>query len=144
LKKIRAEWRASAVRDFDEAREIELRRIDYVHAEAAEAWEKSKKPAQSAVDTGDGADQKTRKTMKNQHGDPRFLVVILKCTADRRAVLGLDAPVQIAPVTPDGKEPFRLEIDSMDHEELRVLKRLRSKMPEIIDAKVVNEHNGDH
>lgn len=144
LKKIHIEWRESRIRDFDAARDLELQKLDRAESEAWEAWEKSKKPAQSAVVTGEGADQKTRKTMKNQYGDPRYLDVVLKCVAARRDLLGLDAPVQVAPVMPDGKEPFRLEIDAMSHEELRVLKRLRNTVPQIMEAKVVNERNGDH
>jgi predicted transcriptional regulator len=144
LKKIHKEWRESRIRDFDAARDLELQKLDRAESEAWEAWEKSKKPAQSAVVTGEGADQKTRKTMKNQYGDPRYLDVVLKCVAARSALLGLEAPVQVAPVMPDGKEPFRLEIEGMSHDELRVLKKLRNHPSRIIDAKVVNERNGDH
>jgi len=71
LKRIRAEWRESAVRDFDEARQLELMKLDRIERESWSAWDQSKKPAQSAVVTGDGTGQKTRKSMKNQHGDHR-------------------------------------------------------------------------
>lgn len=37
----------SAVRDFDLAREEELRRINCVMREAWDAWERSKKPSQA-------------------------------------------------------------------------------------------------
>ena len=71
LKRIRAEWRESAVRDFDEARQLELMKLERIEREAWSAWDQSKKPAQSAVVTSEGAAQKTRKSMKNQHGDHR-------------------------------------------------------------------------
>jgi len=54
LKRIRAEWRESAVRDFDEARQLELMKLERIEREAWSAWDQSKKPAQSAVVTGDG------------------------------------------------------------------------------------------
>jgi hypothetical protein len=139
LKRICADWRESSIRDFDMAREIELRRIDYVHTEAAEAWEKSKKPAQSAVVTGEGsADQKVRKTMKNQHGDPRFLAVMLKCGADRRSLLGLDAPTQIAPVMPNGAEPYGLVVPHLSLDELRWIKGLEARSTPLLVGDVVD------
>ena len=91
LRKIREHWRASSVRDFDEARTIELQKIDRVEREAWAAWERSQKPAQSAVVSEDTGRQRTRKSVKHQHGDPRFLDQINKCIAQRRALLGLDA-----------------------------------------------------
>jgi len=54
LKRIRAQWRESGVRDFDEARQLELMKLDRIEREAWSAWERSQKPAQSAVVTGDG------------------------------------------------------------------------------------------
>lgn len=95
LKKIRAEWRNSAIRDFDQSCELELRTIDWVQRESAEAWERSKKPAQSAVIHGDGTSSPTRKTLKNQNGDPRFLDAIQKCISARCALLGLNAPQRL-------------------------------------------------
>ena len=41
LTRIRQEWRESAIRDFDEAREIELRKLDRIEREAWAAWERS-------------------------------------------------------------------------------------------------------
>src|SRR5690349_616892 len=73
LKHICQEWRESSIRDFDAAREMELRKVDLLEREAWSAWERSKKPFQSATVDGEGAGQRTRKTMRNQVGDPRFL-----------------------------------------------------------------------
>ncbi len=128
LKHIRHEWRESTIRDFDAARDLELRKLDRVEREAWAAWERSQKPIQSAVVNGDGAGQPARKSMKSRHGDLRALEIILKCGTSRRAMLGLDAPVQIAPVTPDGQEPYRLAVESMSVIELRALARVRERM----------------
>ena len=107
VKHIRAEWRDSAVRDFDEARQLELMKLDRIEREAWSAFDQSKKPAQSAVVTGEGYGQKTRKSMKNQHGDPRFLDQVNKCITHRRALLGLDAPMQL---TEDGADELSVDV----------------------------------
>jgi hypothetical protein len=44
LGKIREQWRASTVRDFDEMKAQELARIDHLEATLWEAWEASKQP----------------------------------------------------------------------------------------------------
>jgi hypothetical protein len=127
IKRIRREWRASTLRDFDSACELELQQLDRVEREAWELFARSQKPAQSAVLGGDGNGTPTRKSVKNRDGDIRALDVILKCGAARRALLGLDAPTRIAPVMPDGQEPFRLAVASMSLLELRAIKRLRDR-----------------
>jgi hypothetical protein len=94
LKRIQAQWRESSVRDFDLARELELRKIDRIEREAWAAWERSKKPAQSATTSDEPNQRRTRRHVKNQYGDPRFLEQVHKCVSARRALLGLDAPVR--------------------------------------------------
>jgi hypothetical protein len=126
LRAVRREWRDSTLRDFDLAQAEELKKIDRVEREAYAAWEQSKKPAQSAVVNGN-IDSQSRKTIKNRHGDPRMLDIVLKCIAARRTILGLDAPTKIAPVTPDGQEPYRLAVAHLSITELRALKRVRDR-----------------
>jgi hypothetical protein len=125
LRQTKQQWRASAIRDFDAARDLELQKLDKVEREAWAAWDRSQKPAQSAVISGEGAGQRTRKSVKNQNGDLRALELVLKCNQARRTMLGLDAPTRIAPVTPDGQEPYRLAVESLSVIELRALARLR-------------------
>ncbi len=103
LKKIREAWLNSAIRDFDQARAQELQKLHRLEREAWAAWERSQKPAQSAVIQGEEPSQAMRKTIKNQHGDPRFLEQIHKCIASRRALLGLDAPQKIMPTDAEGR-----------------------------------------
>jgi predicted transcriptional regulator len=100
LKQIEGQWRASGIRKFDIAREVELQKLDRLEREAWAAWERSQKPTQSAVVTEAGTSQQTRKSMRHQYGDPRFLDQVNKCICQRRALLGLDAPLQINDVTP--------------------------------------------
>jgi hypothetical protein len=124
IKRIRREWRVSTLRDFDTACELELQQLDRVEREAWELFVRSQKPAQSAVIGGDGNGTATRKSVKNRDGDIRALDVILKCGAERRALLGLNAPTRIAPVMPDGQEPFRLAVAHLNVTELRAIARL--------------------
>lgn len=100
LKAIRQLWRKSAIRDFDEIRATELQKLDLIEKESWAAWHRSQKPAQSAIVTGEGADQRARKSLKYQNGDPRYLQQVNHCIAHRRALLGLDAIP--APPRPEG------------------------------------------
>lgn len=58
---------------------------------------------------------------------PNRKLAILKCNAARRAMLGLDAPTQIAPVMPDGQQPFRLAVAHLSLSDLRALRHLRDR-----------------
>jgi hypothetical protein len=91
LQKLQKEWKESRIRDFDTARELEIQKLDRLEREAWLAWERSQKPSQSAEFKGDAANTPSRKRVKNQNGDPRFLVVVHQCIASRRQLLGLDA-----------------------------------------------------
>jgi len=112
LKALRKEWRESSIRDFDTRREVELKKLERVEREAWAAWERSQKPLQSAVVNGEDGTARARKTVKNQHGDPRFLDQVQRCIAQRRALLGLDAPTLVAPVRPDGR-PLEISPESV-------------------------------
>jgi len=103
IKQATIAWRESTIRDFDAARDLELQRIDKVDRESWAGYERSQQPGQVATVDGQPGSQKSKRTMKHQYGDPRFLDIILKCNEARRQLLGLDAPSKIAATTPDGK-----------------------------------------
>jgi hypothetical protein len=130
LKAVQAQWRESAIRDFDTARGIEIRKLERVEREAWQGWEQSKKPTQTAVMTTDGQKQTTRKAVSEQHGDPRFLELIQRCIASRRSLLGLDAPTRVAPTSPDGQQPYHLFVMA----ELMKLAEQAKNGPEVVDA----------
>ncbi|HEV3003939.1 MAG TPA: helix-turn-helix domain-containing protein [Pirellulales bacterium] len=102
LKTVRREWEAMALGAFDEMRTQELQKLERLEREAWAAWERSQKPAQSVVADGD-AKKPARKTVKNQHGNPRFLQIVQGCIAAWRALLGLDAPSKVAPTSVEGR-----------------------------------------
>lgn len=89
---VRRQWEQSSLHNFDALRAREAQKLEFIERESWAAWERSKKPAQSAIvtDAGTGTGPQTRKSLKHQIGDPRFLDQINKCVAQRRALLGLD------------------------------------------------------
>lgn len=107
LRAVEAEWLAGSVHDTELARRKELLRLELVEREAWGAWERSKEPAQSAVVSGETGKQQTRRSVKHQHGDPRFLAQINQCVLTRCTLLGLNAPTKIAPTNPAGDAPYQ-------------------------------------
>jgi len=103
IKKINEAWRESTIRDFDDLRELELAKLNKVEREAWDGFERSKQPHQSATTDGQAGTQKARRTVRHQNGDPKYLSVILECNKARRELLGLDAPIKVAPTTPEGE-----------------------------------------
>ena len=81
LKAIRAEWRAAAVRGFDEAKARELAKLDNLEREYWEAWQRSCEQA-----------KKTK-----QNADPWFLEGIERCIGIRCELRGLLAPKRPPP-----------------------------------------------
>lgn len=108
LEQVRTAWRESSIRDFDAQRDLEIARLNQIEKEAWAAWERSQQPAQTAVVSGAAGSQTAKRTLRHQCGNPRFLELALRCNEERRKLLGLDAPLKIAPVTPDGR-PLTIE-----------------------------------
>jgi transposase len=104
------QWEQSSLRNFDQLRAREIQKLEYLEREAWAAWERSKKPSQSAVvtDQGTGNGQRTRKSLKHQVGDPRFLDQVNKSISQRRSLLGLD--VLPAPSTDGFEQEVSLEV----------------------------------
>lgn len=84
----------------DRAAEIRatLDSLAEVEREAWAAWERSKQPVQVDLEesghNAHGPFSKDRTTLRHQVGDPTYLNVVLGCQAQRRALLGLDAPTK--------------------------------------------------
>jgi predicted transcriptional regulator len=93
LQEIRRKWRESAIRDFDEAKAIELAKIDLLEAEYWQQWEKSKQPKRSQKHE-EGDRTKVTVTEENRCGNPAYLNGVLACIERRCKLLGLDAEVK--------------------------------------------------
>jgi hypothetical protein len=103
LHHIHTAWRESAIRDFDAQRDLEIARLNHIEREAWSAWERSQQPAVTTITSGAARAKNTKRISRNQCGNPRFLELALRASEERRKLLGLDAPLKIAPVNPDGR-----------------------------------------
>ncbi len=131
LKAIRQEWLQSAIRNFDEARAIELARIDLLERNYWDQWEKSCERVTEQVKVAEanpitGKPEPTRVTIHESAGlgDVKYLEGVKWCIDRRCKLLGLDAPVKIAPTTPDGKEKYTSGATISTEEGLRRLQEL--------------------
>jgi len=135
LRALHNQWRTSQIRDFDQAAVVELRKLDRLEYESWQAWERSKQPQESTTVSQDGSTKRAQKVVKQQPGDPRYLELIHKCIAARRAMLGLDSPTKISPTSPDGKEAYGAHLM---HELLKLAEQT-SAGPTIIDSEFIEQ-----
>jgi len=95
LKRIREQWRATALLNVDEKVDLELAKADQVEHEAWVAWDYSIGQHTVVMDR-EGNDGSARVTRTEESaGDPRFLETILKCIDIRCRILGLYSPTSI-------------------------------------------------
>ena len=93
LHAVRAMWRESLIRNFDDARAQELAKIDRVELEYWEAWERSQHPAETTDTERDSAGKSKASVRRvGQSGNPRFLEGVERCIEKRCKLLGLNAP----------------------------------------------------
>jgi hypothetical protein len=106
LKRLQADWRASALIDINEAKARELAKIDTLELEYWTAWKRSQEDAESEITKMQGnppkpneanplpAKMETQKKREGQSGNPAFLRGIEWCINKRCEILGVDAPVK--------------------------------------------------
>ncbi len=102
------QWRSRAADAIEKLKQTELSRLDWLELEATKAWQRSigkhvietvkttrvdVTASEQEIEADLPADEITRKS-ERLAGDPRFLDVIADCIKQRRAILGLDAPVR--------------------------------------------------
>jgi len=141
LKAIREQWKASAVRDFDEAKERELARIDALEREYWAAWQTSKEQKESTStekSSTEGVDRlKAAVKKEDRDGNPAFLVGVQWCITKRCDILGFDAPKKVAPTTPDGKNEYTGNAPDVDEfKKLSLADRLRLLRAPVREAPV--------
>jgi hypothetical protein len=117
LAALREEWKQSSLIDFDEARSRELARIDELERTYWEAWQRSCQDAETrtaeTVRSDDGERTKAVKRVEGQSGSPAFLAGVERCIEMRTRLLGLNAPLKIAPTSPDGQQPATTGTDQL-------------------------------
>lgn len=92
LKIIQARWRESALVDINEARQIEMARIDQLEREYWRAWENSLRDKITAYTNNQRGNSGKK---EQQFGDPRYLQGVQWCIEKRCKILGIDAPDKI-------------------------------------------------
>jgi hypothetical protein len=123
LKAIQQSWREAAMRDFDQARVVEIQKLDRIEPEAWAGSERSQKPAQAVQISGQGNGEQWVKSVGNQVGDPRFLEQIKECFAHRRVLLQVDIS---APVPPDQPQEY-LSLEERRARLLTIIETIRQR-----------------
>ena len=109
LKRIKAEWQASATHDHALQKGRALAKLELTEREFWEAWQASREQKESAlveqlaIATGNGnGDGNTRtkkqKRTEDQHGNPSYLRGVLDCIKEQAKILGVypDSPTGAA------------------------------------------------
>ncbi len=98
LQIIRDQWAASAILNINEAKNVELARINLIEKEAWVDFYRSREDAEGSEQsegTGpQGITSASKIWSKGRLGDHQYLRVVLDCTKQRRAIMGLDQPTQ--------------------------------------------------
>jgi hypothetical protein len=112
-------------------------RLDHVYAEAMRAWHASqadstrRRQRQTQGGARSGATV-AELVVENQHGDPRYLDVALKALADRRKLVGLDAPQKVD--LRASRDPY----DDMTEEALRAELARQTRLLSVADPTVID------
>jgi hypothetical protein len=131
---VEAEWREASKIEFERSRLRELQKLELVEREAWEAWQRSQNPASAATITDGKTGQHSRKSLKHQYGDPRFLDQVNKCITQRCMLLGLQPA---APLESDSDDSVSLE------ERRKRFSRLVSELNDSLRAGTPGERPGD-
>lgn len=118
---IQKEWKASRIRNLDELKTQELRRLDRTEREAWTAWERSKGPQEITEASQRGDAKGAKRVVKTSAGNPRFLGIVTSCIAQRCRILGLEAPTKI-------------ETDAKGNDLEQQRREARAKFPELLAA----------
>lgn len=98
LEAIRKQWKEAAVRDFNEAKEKELAKIDVLEQTYWESWMRSLTEKETTSTKRTKRDKQTadEASIKKEHrdGNPDFLRGVQWCINKRCEILGLNAPVK--------------------------------------------------
>lgn len=92
LTELRKEWLERSINHIDQKKAIELAKLDRLEVTYWEAWERSLKDAETEIEESGGKyGLKHTIRREGQSGNPAFLEGVLKCIAQRCAILGIEA-----------------------------------------------------
>ncbi len=139
LARARKYIREEAGRPVEEQRADERSRLYRVIAEAWQAYERSRRDSEEVIEDIGPAGKATvvRRKRRGQAGGTQYLNTIVKASERLAKLIGLDAPVKIAPTTPDGTEPYRPDFGRLSDEDLATLDQLLSQAAgDVIEGEV--------
>lgn len=122
LKAVQDDWRDSAVRDFDAAKAEAIAKIDELERTYWAAWLASRETKERTIQEQIVATTARTKAVihkEEQVGDPRFLAGVQWCIDRRCKLMGLDAPLKIAPTDPSGQKEYDADSRAAFQAELR-------------------------
>lgn len=138
IKTLQERWLESSLIDFNEAKAIELQKINHLEVTYYRAWERSleKRTIESGktTQTNDGERSEAGYREEEMLGDPRFLTGVQWCIERRCKLFGFDAPNKLEHSGPEGG-PIQTEEKSPDFskltdDELRLYISLGRKLKE--------------
>ena len=106
---LRKRWQKSALADINEAKCRELAKVDELERTYWSAWQRSTEDKESTATEkveGETARLKAQMRREGQSGNPAFLTGVQWCINKRCQILGIDAPVKVAPTNPEGNEQY--------------------------------------
>lgn len=142
---IRNAWRHEMVLDFNEARQRELAKIDELERTYYEAWEASKTAVEvrtvkkmvpgtddQRIEVDEHGDliaqpeqyrevEMTEMTRGEPVGDIRFLEGVRWCIERRIKLLGLNAPIKVAPTDPTGQKEYGEDREQLNEKKAQIL-----------------------
>ena len=87
LSELRKEWLERSINHVAQKKAIELAKIDQLEATYWDAWDASK---------------------LGKKGNPAYLTGVQWCISERCKIIGINAPMKIAPTDPSGDNPYML------------------------------------
>lgn len=124
-------WRERTVQNVAEAKGREIARLDSIYLEASLAFERSKIERQSSRastrNRQGGAETVAEMRKEQRDGDPRFQAIMLKACHQLCALKGLNEPIKVIPLNPDGMSPWTPILKDISDEELALLEKLAER-----------------
>ena len=122
---LRERWRRDSWKNIELLMCRELRTIDAVENEAWEAWDRSKKNAETLqTKAAPGGKKTTTKTVVGQVGDARFLQVVNDCVEKRCKILGIQRT--IGDMFPEPEGPFGALVPTPAELRARIVAKLEA------------------
>jgi len=111
LEEIDIEWRADSKKTVQQVRTIVVDELLETLGEYKKAWEDSKKPreisSQKKTDSAGGKRIEVAKRTEQRLGNPAYLQGVERVLKQVTDIMGISAPLKVAPTNPDGTEQYK-------------------------------------